>query len=44
MSDLVGEGGLDPATVQQTVRRAVSRVIRAETGKRPVVLPVVIEV
>ncbi|MFQ5966746.1 MAG: ribonuclease J [Acidimicrobiia bacterium] len=37
-------GGADPVEVRRIIRQAAARVIKAETGLRPVVLPVVLEV
>jgi mRNA degradation ribonuclease J1/J2 len=39
----VGEEAFDLAGLQQTVRQATARVIRAETARKPVILPVVME-
>ncbi len=44
IAELLEESDLDLVTLQQALRRAVSRVIRSETSIRPVVIPVVLEV
>lgn len=36
--------GFDPQAVQATIRRAVAQVIRAETSRKPVIIPVVFDV
>jgi|FLYL01.1.fsa_nt_gi ribonuclease J len=43
VEEQVGVGRSDHATLQQTVRRATAQVIRAETARKPVILPVVVE-
>jgi mRNA degradation ribonuclease J1/J2 len=37
-------GRTDHAEMQKTVRQAAGRVIRAETARRPVIIPIVMEV
>jgi len=37
-------GRTDHAELQKTVRQAAGKVIRAETARRPVIIPVIIEV
>lgn len=39
-----GSGRTDHAELQKSVRQAVGKVIRAETARRPVIIPVVMEV
>lgn len=39
----VGES-FDLSALQQSVRQATARVIRAETARKPVILPVVMEI
>jgi ribonuclease J len=41
--DALSGGASDHAALQQTVREAVAKVIRAETSRRPVIFPVVLE-
>jgi ribonuclease J len=41
--DRAGSGGHDAAALQQAVRQAAAGVIRAETSRKPVILPVVME-
>jgi ribonuclease J len=41
--DRAGNGGFDLNQLQQAVRQAVATVIRAETARKPVILPVVME-
>lgn len=43
VSDRAGNGGLDMNALQQAVRQAAATVIRAETSRKPVILPVVME-
>ncbi len=43
LADFAPDSGEDDDTVNVVIRRAVTRVIRAETKRRPVVLPVVLE-
>jgi ribonuclease J len=43
MEDLGAGGTLELPDIRKAVRQATARVIRAETGRRPVVLPVVLE-
>jgi ribonuclease J len=44
VAELVAAGPTDPSELQQAVRRTVSQFLKAETRRRPVVLPVVLEV
>ncbi len=39
----VGEGSVDLPGLQQAVRQATARVLRAETSRKPVIIPVVLE-
>jgi ribonuclease J len=41
--EVLAAGEVDHASLQQTVRGAASRIIRAETSRRPVIFPVVLE-
>ena len=43
LAELAADGVPDPAELRRTVRQATARVIKAETRRRPVVLPVVLE-
>ncbi len=43
IDDRNGPGGRDNPALQQLVRQAVASVIRAETSRKPVILPVVID-
>jgi len=42
--DRAGNGGFDMNAMQQAVRQAVATVIRAETSRKPVILPVVLDI
>lgn len=41
--DRAGNGGFDSNALQQAVRQAAATVIRAETSRKPVILPVVMD-
>jgi len=43
VEEAAADGNFDLAGLKKAVREAASRVIRAESGRRPVVLPVVLE-
>jgi ribonuclease J len=43
LDERLSDDGHDNSVLQQVVRQAAARVIKAETGRRPVVLPVVLE-
>lgn len=43
LADRSGEGSFDLSGLQQTVRQATAKVIRAETSRKPVILAVVLE-
>ncbi len=46
VTEAIGEhasGRSDIGELQKTIRQAVGRVIRAETARRPVIVPVVME-
>jgi ribonuclease J len=43
IGDRVGNGGIDMNALQQAVRQAAATVIRAETSRKPVILPIVME-
>lgn len=43
VQDRVGDG-VDHAALQQAVRQTAARIIRAETSRKPVLLPVILEV
>ena len=43
VQDRSGAGSYDHSAIQQTVKQAAQRVLRAELSRKPVILPVVIE-
>lgn len=43
VAERIGGQGFDHAALQQEVRQAASQVIRAETARKPVILPVVLD-
>jgi ribonuclease J len=43
VQDRAGNGGYDNAAMQQVVRQAAATVIRAETSRKPVILPVILD-
>lgn len=43
VTDRAANGGYDNAAMQQAVRKATAGVIRAETSRKPVILPVIID-
>ncbi len=43
VEDRAGNGGYDNASMQQAVRQAAATVIRGETSRKPVILPVVLD-
>lgn len=44
LEELPEDGGRDWAAIRQDVRRAVNRVLRERTGRRPMVVPVIMEI
>lgn len=43
LEERLGEDGHDSSVLQQVVRQAAAKVIKAESSRRPVILPVVLE-
>lgn len=43
LEERLGEDGHDSSVLQQVVRQAAAKVIKAETSRRPVILPVLLE-
>jgi ribonuclease J len=43
VKERAGNGGIDISALQQAVRQAAATVIRAETSRKPVILPIVME-
>jgi ribonuclease J len=43
VEEIAGDHNFDLAALQQRVRRAAAKVVRAETSRRPVIIPVVVE-
>lgn len=43
VEDRAGSGGYDNAAMQQAVRQATANVIRGETSRKPVIVPVVLD-
>jgi ribonuclease J len=43
VQDRAGNGGYDNSAMQQVVRQAAATVIRAETSRKPVILPVILD-
>ncbi len=43
IDDRLANGESDMSVLQQAVRQSTARVIKGETGRRPVIVPVVLE-
>lgn len=43
VEETAGDHNFDLAAIQQRVRRAAAKVVKAETSRRPVIIPVVVE-